>query len=120
MRWYLVVKLKCNWVIGCIATMTDDDSPPMSPARFFEAMGAASEDVAQAPTNAAEAMFGTRSMGSDVPIDLLSETATFKTRVQSSGRISIPDTEREALGIENGDLVQAVIVPLTGATDSND
>ena len=30
----------------------------------------------------------------------MSQMATFKTRVQSGGRISIPDAEREALDIE--------------------
>jgi hypothetical protein len=39
-------------------------------------------------------------------------TATFKTRVQSGGRISIPDAEREALDIEEGDIVQAVVIPV--------
>lgn len=39
-------------------------------------------------------------------------TATFKTRVQSGGRISIPDAEREALDIAEGDIVQTVIVPV--------
>tara|TARA_B100000029_G_scaffold1628_1_gene2009 strand:- start:59 stop:361 length:303 start_codon:yes stop_codon:yes gene_type:complete len=41
----------------------------------------------------------------------------FKTNVGSSGRISIPEAEREALGIEEGDLVQIVITPLK--VDSN-
>jgi hypothetical protein len=40
------------------------------------------------------------------------DTAVFKTRVQSGGRISIPDVEREALGIEEGDIVQTVVVPI--------
>jgi hypothetical protein len=39
-------------------------------------------------------------------------TATFKARVQSGGRISIPDAEREALDIEEGDIVQTVVVPV--------
>jgi len=42
----------------------------------------------------------------------MSQTATFKTRVQSGGRISIPDAERETLDIEEGDIVQAVVVPV--------
>jgi bifunctional DNA-binding transcriptional regulator/antitoxin component of YhaV-PrlF toxin-antitoxin module len=36
----------------------------------------------------------------------------FKTNVQSGGRISIPEAERQALGIEEGDLVQVIIIPL--------
>jgi len=38
--------------------------------------------------------------------------AVFKAAVQSNGRISIPEAEREALNIEDGDLVQVIIVPL--------
>ena len=38
--------------------------------------------------------------------------AMFKTTVQSGGRISIPEAERQALGIEEGDLVQVIIFPL--------
>lgn len=39
-------------------------------------------------------------------------TAVFKTTVQSNGRITIPEAEREALGINEGDLVQVIIIPL--------
>ena len=42
----------------------------------------------------------------------MSRMATFKTRVQSGGRISIPDAEREALDIEEGDIVQTVVIPI--------
>src|SRR6187399_2509705 len=38
--------------------------------------------------------------------------AMFKTTVQSGGRISIPEAERQALNIEEGDLVQVIIIPL--------
>jgi AbrB family looped-hinge helix DNA binding protein len=36
----------------------------------------------------------------------------FKTTVQSGGRISIPEAERQALNIEEGDLVQVVLIPI--------
>jgi AbrB family looped-hinge helix DNA binding protein len=36
----------------------------------------------------------------------------FKTTVGSNGRISIPEAERDALKIGEGDLVQIVVVPL--------
>ncbi len=45
--------------------------------------------------------------------------AVFKTTVQSSGRISIPEAERQALGIEDGDLVQVIIVPLEKGKERN-
>jgi hypothetical protein len=38
--------------------------------------------------------------------------AMFKTTVQTGGRISIPEAERQALNIEDGDLVQVIVVPI--------
>ncbi len=36
----------------------------------------------------------------------------YKTSVGSNGRISIPEAERTALGLKEGDLVQVIILPL--------
>ncbi|ABK77950.1 transcriptional regulator [Cenarchaeum symbiosum A] len=36
----------------------------------------------------------------------------YKTSVGSNGRISIPEAEREALGLSEGDLVQVIVLPL--------
>jgi len=36
----------------------------------------------------------------------------FKTTIGSNGRISIPEAEREALGVDEGDLVQIVVLPI--------
>ena len=41
----------------------------------------------------------------------------FKTTVGSNGRISIPEAERDALGIEEGDLVQIIITPIKSKSD---
>jgi bifunctional DNA-binding transcriptional regulator/antitoxin component of YhaV-PrlF toxin-antitoxin module len=38
--------------------------------------------------------------------------AMFKTTVQTGGRISIPEAERQALKIEEGDLVQVIVIPI--------
>lgn len=38
--------------------------------------------------------------------------AAFKTSIGSNGRISIPEAERNALGLEEGDLVQVVVLPV--------
>jgi hypothetical protein len=42
----------------------------------------------------------------------LTQFAMFKTNVQSSGRISIPEAERQTVGIEEGMPVQVIIFPL--------
>jgi len=36
----------------------------------------------------------------------------YKTSVGSNGRISIPEAERSALGLKEGDLVQVIVLPL--------
>ena len=37
---------------------------------------------------------------------------TYKTTISSNGRISIPEAERNALGLGDGDLVQVIILPI--------
>ena len=37
----------------------------------------------------------------------------FKTTVGSNGRISIPEAERQALSVDEGDLVQVIVIPVT-------
>ena len=37
------------------------------------------------------------------------KTATFRARLMRGGRITIPDTEREALKIKEGDLLRVVV-----------
>jgi len=36
----------------------------------------------------------------------------FKTSVGSNGRISIPEAERQALKVDEGDLVQVIVIPV--------
>ena len=36
----------------------------------------------------------------------------YKTTVGSNGRISIPEAERNALGLGEGDLVQVIVLPI--------
>ena len=38
--------------------------------------------------------------------------AMYKTTIQRGGRISIPEAERQALKIEDGDLVQVIVIPI--------
>jgi hypothetical protein len=64
-----------------------------------------------------------RSRSSDTVSELSrlsTDAAVFKTRVQSGGRISIPDAEREALDIGDGDLVQTFVIPIKRKGDSNE
>ena len=39
--------------------------------------------------------------------------SAFKTTIGSNGRISIPEAERQALSMDEGDLVQVIVIPVT-------
>jgi hypothetical protein len=103
--------------------MTDDErSPTWPPAIFAEQLQQAGEEALSSQQELFE-QFLTGTAGSSAspfgPMNM--GAATFKTRVQSGGRLSIPDAEREALDIEDGDIVQAIVVPVKrNRSDSNE
>ncbi len=109
--------------------MTNDgDDMWWPPAMFANRMQEASEEaVEQQQQLFTQWMSGMNPNGGMGGLSQLSAmsmgAATFKTRVQSGGRISIPDAEREALGIDEGDIVQTIVIPLdtdTGDTTNDD
>ncbi len=100
--------------------MTDDDGPDglIWPPNLLKTVQETSEQATKKQQEALQQLFlgsmsSTPDLG-DVSDNLgqMSQMATFKTRVQSGGRISIPDAEREALDIEEGDIVQTVVLPV--------
>ncbi len=104
--------------------MTDQSSetPPWLPAAMMEQWQQASD---QAMERQLEMFQQLLSPSSGPKLDGLSQlsqfgtgAATFKTRVQSGGRISIPDAERDALDIQEGDIVQTIVIPLGNRSDT--
>jgi hypothetical protein len=101
--------------------MPDEENGPegiMWPPNLFKTFQETSEQATKKQQEALQQLLlgassGTPDLGdmSD-QLGAMSQMATFKTRVQSGGRISIPDAEREALDIEEGDIVQTVVVPV--------
>ncbi|WP_394742315.1 AbrB/MazE/SpoVT family DNA-binding domain-containing protein [Natronococcus roseus] len=98
--------------------MTDDSdqSPWFPPTMFAEQMQNAGEQVAESQQEMLKQLMEASSAN---PLENASSfgpmnmgTATFKARVQSGGRISIPEPEREALDIKEGDIVQTIVVPV--------
>lgn len=109
--------------------MTDTDDTGdglMWPPNMLKAFQETSEQATRKQQEALRSLFA--SAGTATPdlgdfgdigdqLGAMSRTATFKTRIQSGGRISIPDAEREALDIGEGDIVQTVVVPVKRADD---
>ena len=98
--------------------MAEEDDGLMWPP-MFKGMQQASENAMEQQQQLLQQLFAGGGMPSfDMnQLGAMSQMATFKTRVQSGGRISIPDAEREALGIEEGDIVQTVVLPVTNNTE---
>jgi hypothetical protein len=94
--------------------MTEDDKTTMWPPAMFKAFQETGEQAVEQQAELFRKMMSGDGMpGVDMnQLGAMSQTATFKTRVQSGGRISIPDAEREALDIEEGDIVQTVVIPV--------
>ncbi len=94
--------------------MADDDNTMFPPAMFAKQFADLGEEAVDAQHAWFEQLTELSSMGSDGlgPSPMQLGTATFKTRVQSNGRLSIPDAEREALDIQEGDIVQTVVIPV--------
>ncbi len=94
--------------------MTDENDGMMWPPALFEAFTETGEQAVEQQQELFRQMMSAGDMpGLDMnQLGAMSQTATFKTRVQSGGRISIPDAEREVLDIEEGDIVQTVVIPV--------
>lgn len=65
------------------------------------------EDVSSMQSRGMDAMFG---IGQMLPSFL--NWGAYKTTIGSNGRISIPEAERNALGLSEGDLVQVIVLPI--------
>ncbi len=93
--------------------MTEDSDGPTWPPTVFEMFQDTGEQAVEKQQELFKQMFTGMSGGVDMnDLGAMTNTATFKTRVQSGGRVSIPDAEREALDIEEGDIVQTVVIPV--------
>jgi AbrB family looped-hinge helix DNA binding protein len=92
-----------------VRLMGDENEPTKSMQDITKAMiDAQLEAVRRASLSQAEAVSGF--LGS---LNTFSRFgAVFKTSVQKAGRISIPEAERRALEIKEGDLVQVVVIPI--------
>ncbi len=98
-------------------TMSDEENPLDPTYLFKKVLKKGTESQADFLRRLASMQFDTMQGFMNVLQSVTSFSAVFKASVQSNGRISIPEAEREALGIKDGDLVQVIIVPLEKGKD---
>lgn len=106
--------------------MTDEDETVWPLAPWTQQFQQAGEQAMEQQAELAKQLFAMGGGPSGLDggfgqLGAMSRTmATFKTRVQSGGRISIPDAERDALDINEGDIVQTIVIPVKRQRDTNE
>ena len=95
--------------------MTNQSSQKFDP---LETLKGVSESARQTQSNMMENMSTLQSKSMDTMFNIgqmlpsFMNWGAYKTTISSNGRISIPEAERNALGLGDGDLVQVIILPI--------
>ena len=95
--------------------MTNQDSQNFNP---LETLREVSENTKQVQSNIMQNMSSMQSKSMDTMFNIgqmlpsFMNWGAYKTTISSNGRISIPEAERNALGLGEGDLVQVIILPI--------
>jgi len=95
--------------------MTNQSSQTFNP---LETLKGVSDNARQTQSNVMDNMSTLQSKSMDTMFSIgqmlpsFMNWGAYKTTISSNGRISIPEAERNALGLGDGDLVQVIILPI--------
>jgi len=95
--------------------MTNQTSQTFNP---LDTLREVSDSTRQAQSNLMQNMSSMQSKSMDTMFNIgqmlpsFMNWGAYKTTISSNGRISIPEAERNALGLGEGDLVQVIILPI--------
>ena len=95
--------------------MTNQSSQTCNP---LETLKGVSDNARQTQSNVMDNMSTLQSKSMDTMFSIgqmlpsFMNWGAYKTTISSNGRISIPEAERNALGLGDGDLVQVIILPI--------
>lgn len=95
--------------------MTNQTSQTFNP---LETLKGVSDSARQTQSNMMNNMSSMQSKSMDTMFNIgqmlpsFMNWGAYKTTISSNGRISIPEAERNALGLGDGDLVQVIILPI--------
>jgi AbrB family looped-hinge helix DNA binding protein len=95
--------------------MTNQTSQTFNP---LETLKGVSDSTRQTQSNMMDNMSTMQSKSMDTMFSIgqmlpsFMNWGAYKTTISSNGRISIPEAERNALGLGDGDLVQVIILPI--------
>ena len=97
------------------ALMSNQNSQTFNP---LETLREVSDSTRETQSNMMQNMSSMQSKSMDTMFSIgqmlpsFMNWGAYKTTISSNGRISIPEAERNALGIGEGDLVQVIILPI--------
>ena len=97
------------------ALMINQNSQTFNP---LETLREVSDSTRQTQTNFMQNMASMQNKSMDTMFSIgqmlpsFMNWGAYKTTISSNGRISIPEAERNALGLGEGDLVQVIILPI--------
>ena len=92
----------------------------------LEALKGISESTKQTQSNMTNNMSSMQSSTMDTMFNIgqmlpsFMHWGAYKTTISSNGRISIPEAERNALGLDDGDLIQVIILPIAKKSKSKE
>ena len=97
------------------ALMSNQNSQTFNP---LETLREVSDSTRETQSNMMQNMSSMQSKSMDTMFSIgqmlpsFMNWGAYKTTISSNGRISIPEAERNALGLGEGDLVQVIILPI--------
>ena len=103
--------------------MTNQSSQTFNP---LDALKGVADSTRQTQSNIAENMSSMQNKSMDTMFSIgqmlpsFMNWGAFKTTIGSNGRISIPEAERNALGLSDGDLIQVIILPIAKKSKNSD
>ena len=92
----------------------------------LEALKGISESAKQTQTDMTNSMSSMQSRSMDTMFNIgqmlpsFMHWGAYKTTISSNGRISIPEAERNALELGDGDLIQVIILPIAKKSKSKE
>jgi hypothetical protein len=95
--------------------MTNQTSQTFNP---LDTLREVSDSTRQTQSNLMQNMSSMQSKSMDTMFNIgqmlpsFMNWGAYKTTISSNGRISIPEAERNALGLSDGDLIQVIILPI--------
>ena len=108
-------RAQTEFMKGFGSLMTSQDDQTFNP---LETLREVSEKTRQTQSNLMQNMSSMQSQGMEAMFNIgqmlpsFMNWGAYKTTLSSNGRISIPEAERNALGLGEGDLVQVIILPI--------